>query len=48
MSWVTAVLEEMSQTVHVVSMEEVTIKEGEMVFQANDVRGGVVGFGFLL
>lgn len=48
MSCVTAVLDEMSQTVHVVSIEDVTIREGEMVFQAKDVRGGVVGFGFLL
>lgn len=48
MSWVTAVLEDISQTVQVVSMDEVTIREGEMVFQAKDVKGGVEGFGFLL
>jgi hypothetical protein len=47
-NWVTAVLEDISQTVQVVSIDEVTIKDGDIVFQANEVRGGVEGFGFLL
>ena len=47
MSCVTAVEAERSQTVHVVSIEDVTIRLGLTVFHEKDVRGAVVGFGFL-
>jgi hypothetical protein len=47
MSCVTAVEAAISQTVHVVSIEDVTIRLGLTVFHEKDVRGAVVGFGFL-
>jgi hypothetical protein len=37
----------MSQTVQVVSIEEVTIRDGLMIFQEKLVNGALVGFGFL-
>lgn len=46
-SCVTALLAEMSQTVHVVSMDEVTTSEGEMLFHEKLVNGAEVGVGFL-
>lgn len=36
----------MSQTVQVVSIEEVTMRFGERVFQENEVNGADVGLGF--
>ena len=36
----------MSQTVHVVSMEDVTTRDGEMVFHEKLVSGADVGVGF--
>lgn len=47
MSCVTALLEDMSHTVHVVSIEEVTTSAGLIAFQEKLVSGAVVGFGFL-
>jgi hypothetical protein len=47
MSCVTAVEAERSQTVQVVSIEDVTTRLGLTVFHEKDVRGAVVGFGFL-
>lgn len=37
----------MSHTVHVVSIEDVTIRLGDIVFHEKEVRGAEVGLGFL-
>lgn len=37
----------MSHTVQVVSIEDVTIRLGDIVFHEKEVRGAEVGFGFL-
>lgn len=47
-SCVTAAEVEMSHTVHVVSIDEVTIRLGDMVFHEKEVSGADVGFGFLV
>jgi hypothetical protein len=44
---VTAVEVDISQTVHVVSIEEVTMSEGLITFHEKLVRGALVGLGFL-
>lgn len=48
MSWVTAAEVEISHTVHVVSIDEVTMRFGDIVFHENEVSGADVGFGFLV
>lgn len=41
MSWVFAVRVGISQIVHVVSIEDVMMRDGETVFQSSDVSGAV-------